>query len=117
MAGGQRKRTLGMMMDQQFEFQHDASDWREQGVKQNVLGSDLITHYPVEEVSGQPKNVEFHLVDQDQVWAMGPNTRFVVMGQFQVMTPAKGEEPWVPWATCTDEEVDKCIVAPNWFES
>jgi hypothetical protein len=29
-------------------------------------------------VKAHPKMVEFELLDLDQVWSMGPNTRFVV---------------------------------------
>jgi len=92
MANGQKKRKLSMtMVDPQFDFQSEEPLWRQQQdhtppQQQNVFGSNFVRHYPVAPIVGHPKYVEFKLSDLDQVWAMGPNTRFVVSGMFQVIT-------------------------------
>ncbi len=82
----------------------------------NVFGSNFVRHYPVEPVPGHPKVVEFQFLDVDQVWAMGPNTRFVVSGMFQVSKPPpEGQMP--EWEPCTEDELDKVVVQPNFFQS
>jgi FkbM family methyltransferase len=64
----------------------------------------------------KPKVIEFELLDLDHYWAMGPNTRFVVSGQFQVSKPPpEGQMP--EWEPCTEDELDKVVVQPNFFES
>jgi len=122
MANGQKKRKLSMtMVDPQFDFQSEEPLWRQQQdhtppQQQNVFGSNFVRHYPVTPIVGHPKYVEFKLSDLDQVWAMGPNTRFVVSGMFQVSKPPpEGQMP--EWEACTEEELDKVVVQPNFFES
>jgi hypothetical protein len=122
MANGQKKRPLSMMtVEPQFDFQSEEPLWRQkqqhkQQQQQNVFGSNFVRHYPVEPVPGHPKVVEFQFLDLDQVWAMGPNTRFVVSGQFQVSKPPpEGQMP--EWEPCTEDELDKVVVQPNFFES
>ena len=112
-----KKRDLSTMMDPQFEFPEEIPDWRQQGGKQKVMGTNFIQIKPYYELQQPPKVIEFELLDLDHYWAMGPNTRFRVKGVFQVMTPAKDETPAIPWANCTTDELDKVIVQPNWFES
>jgi hypothetical protein len=47
---------------------------------------------------------------------MGPSTWFVVEGIFEVSKPPPdGKMP--KWEACTEEELDKVVVQPNWFES
>jgi len=76
----------------------------------------LILIYPLGKVESHPKVVEFELLDLDQVWAMGPSTQFVVEGRFEVSKPPPdGQMP--VWETCTEEEMDKVVVQPNWFMS
>ena len=117
MASGQpKKRTLSMTMDPQFDFQPLEPDVQKQNQPQNVLGSNLVIINPLDEVKAHPRMVEFELLDLDQVWAMGPNTRFVVKGRFEVSKPPPvGKMP--VWEACTEEELDKVVVQPNWFES
>ena len=120
MANGQKKRPLSMMtVEPQFDFQSEEPLWRQkqqhkQQQQQNVFGSNFVRHYPVEPVPGHPKVVEFQFLDLDQVWAMGPNTRFVVSGQFQVSKPPpEGQMP--EWEPCTEDELDKVVVQHNFF--
>ena len=103
-------------MDQQFEFPQEVPDWRKDGLNQKIYGSKLVNHYPIDPIPEHPRLVEFEFLDTDDVWAMGPNTRFSFRGVFQCMTPPKGEAPEIPWANCKPEELDKVIVQPNWFE-
>ena len=109
------------MVDPQFDFQSEEPLWRQQQdhippQQQNVFGSNFVRHYPVAPIVGHPKYVEFQLSDLDQVWAMGPNTRFVVSGMFQVSKPPpEGQMP--EWEACTEEELDKVVVQPNFFKS
>ncbi len=60
--------------------------------------------------------VEFELLDLDHFWAMGPSNRFVVRGLFQVSKPPP-ERQMPEWEHCTEDELDKVVVQPNWFES
>jgi len=117
MASGQpKKRTLSMMMEPQFDLQSEGSDQKKQNQPQNVLGSNFVIINPLGKVEGHPEVVEFEFLDLDQVWAMGPNTRFVVKGRFEVSKPPPdGKMP--VWEACTEEELDKVVVQPNWFES
>jgi hypothetical protein len=111
MASGQtKKRTLS-----QLDFQPLEPDFKKQNQPQNVLGSNLVIINPLEEVKAHHKMVEFELIDLDQVWAMGPNTRFVAKGRFEVSkTPPVGK--MLIWGACIEEELDKVVVQPNWSE-
>ena len=105
-----------MTTEPQFDFQQVKPDWRQQKEMQNVLGSNLVIIKPLSEIESHPSMVEFELSDTDQVWGMGPNTHFVVTGQFQVQKePPEGHMP--KWETCNEEELDKVVVQPNWLES
>jgi hypothetical protein len=76
----------------------------------------LVIINPLGKVKGHPEVVEFEFLDLDQVWAMGPITHFVVKGRFEVSKPPPdGKMP--VWEACTEEELDKVVVQPNWFES
>ncbi len=79
------------------------------------MGSNLVIINPLDEVKAIPKMVEFELLDLDQVWAMGPNTRFVVKGRFEISKPPPVGKMLV-WEACTEEELDKVVVQPNWLE-
>ncbi len=117
MASGQpKKRTLSMTMKPQFDLQSEGSDQKKEYQPQNLLGSNLVIINPLGKVEGHHEVVEFEFLDLDQVWAMGPNTQFVVKGRFEVSTPPPdGKMP--VWEACTVEELDKVMVHPNWFES
>ncbi len=49
------------------------------------MGSNFVIINPLGKVEGHPEVVEFEFLDLDQVWALGPNTRFVVKGRFEVL--------------------------------
>jgi hypothetical protein len=117
MANGQtKKRTLSMTIGPQFDFQPERPDQKKQQQSQNVLSSDLVIINPLGKVESHPEVVEFELLDLNQVWAMGPSTRFVVEGIFEVSKPPPdGQMPI--WETCTEEELEKVVFQPNWFES
>ena len=58
--------------------------------------------------------VEFEFLDLEQVWAIEPNTCFVVKGRFEVFKPPPdGKMP--VWEACTEEELDRVVVHPNCF--
>ncbi len=104
------------MMEPQFDLQSEGSDQKKQNQLQNVLSSNLVIINSLGKVEGHPEVVEFEFLDLDLVWAMGPNTRFVVKGRFEVSKPPPdGKMP--VWEACTEEELDKVVVQPNWFES
>ena len=89
---------------------------KKQSQQQNVFGSNLVKNKPLGKVGGHPKLIEFELVDLHQVWTMGPSTHFVVRGRFEfAQEPKDGKMPL--WLACTEEELDKMVVQPNWFES
>ena len=111
-----KKRTLSMTMKPQFDFQPEGPDQKKQHQPQSVLGTNFVKIYPLGNIESHPEMVEFELLDLDHVWAMGPSTRFVVSGQFQVSKPPPdGQMP--EWENCTEDELDKVVVQPNWFES
>jgi hypothetical protein len=111
-----KKRTLSMAMEPQFDFQPEGPDQKKQHQPQSVLGSNFVKIYPLGNIEGHPEVVDFELLDLDHVWAMGPSTRFVVQGKFEVSKPPPdGQMP--EWGDCTEEELDKVVVQPNWFES
>lgn len=109
------KRKLSMT-NPQFDFQKE-STWKEDGKSQQVRGSSYVQYYPFKPIDEQPNVVDFHLKDQQNCWAFGPNTCFKIKGQFQGMTPAKGSDPEIPWAPLDASECDKVIVAPNWLDT
>ncbi len=83
------KRKLSMT-NPQFDFQKESS-WREDGKSQQGRGSSYIQYYPFKPTDEQLTAVDSHLKDQQICWAFGPKTRFKIKGQFQGMTPSKGE--------------------------
>ena len=89
---------------------------KKQNQQQNVFGSNLVKSKPLGKVEGHPKLIEFELVDLHQVWAMGPSTHFVVRGRFEFAQEPKDGKMSV-WLACTEGELDKMVVQPNWFES
>ena len=112
---GEKKHKMSAL-ESQFEFPEIKNDWQDKAHTQKILGSDYVIIEPVSTVPVQPKQVEFELRDNEDVWSMGPNTRFKIEGQFQFMTPKEGDTPATEWAPCTATEVTEVVVAPNWFE-
>jgi hypothetical protein len=111
-----KKRTLSMTMEPQFDFQPEGPDQKKQNQLQCVLGSNFVRNNPLGNIESHPEMVEFELLDLDHLWAMGPSTRFVVQGKFEVSKPPPdGQMP--ECENCTEDELDKGVVQPNWFES
>ena len=105
-------------LEKQFEFPDVKNTWQEKGSSQKILGSDFIvidSLSPI--VDGKPKIVEFELRDNEEVWSMGPNTRFKIKGQFQTAKAPTAEKPLWEWEACTAAEIERCVVQPNWVES
>jgi hypothetical protein len=116
MANGQTKKRTVNDNGLQFDFQPEGPDQKKQQQSQNVLSYNLVIINPLGEVESHPEVVEFELLDLNQDWAMGPSTQFVVEGIFEVSKPPPDGQMSV-WETCTEEELDKVVVQPNWFES
>lgn len=104
------------MTDQQFEFPVEG-EWRQKGKSQKVRGTSLEKYSPYHPIENPPRIVEYYFEKLKGVWAFGPNTRFVVRGQFQGMTPSKDGDPPNPWESLSSSECEQVIVAPNWLES
>lgn len=104
------------VLEKQLMFDKKEKNALVEGKTQKILGSDFFRIEPLNKIEEQPRQIEFELKDSEEVWAMGPNTRFKVRGVFQVMTPKVGEAPEVPWANATDKELNKVILQPNWFD-
>jgi hypothetical protein len=105
-----------MTMEPQVDFQPEGPNQKKARSTTNVFGSNLFKSKPLGKVEGHPKLIEFELVDLHQVWAMGPSTHFVVRGRFEFAQEPKDGKMSV-WLACTEEELDKMVVQPNWFES
>lgn len=103
--------------EKQFEFPEVKNVWQDKGKTQKILGTEYFTVDSVSPITGRPKQVEFELRDNEEVWGMGPNTRFKVRGQFQCMLPAKDGQPATDWTPCGKADLDKVVVAPNWFDA
>ncbi len=82
-----KKRTLLMTMEPQFDFQPEGPNQKKQNQPQSVLVSNFVRINPLGNIESHPELVEFEFLDLDQVWAMGPNTCFVVKGRFEVSKP------------------------------
>ena len=106
----------GNDLNEQFQFPSIKREWQKSATHQKIMGTDYVRIDPFYKIEAQPKQIEFEIKDSEEVWSMGPNSRFKVKGVFQVMTPA-GPNPEVPWANCTAAELDKVIVQPNWLET
>jgi len=104
-------------LEKQFEFPDVKSAWQEKGKSQKILGSDFVTIDSLSPIiDGVPRLVEFELRDNDEIWSMGPNTRFKIEGQFQVQKPpAQGQMP--KWEVCNAAEIANVVVQANWSQS
>ena len=105
-------------LEKQFEFPDVKNVWQEKGTSQKIMGSDFVVIDSLSPIlDGKPKIVEFELKDTEEVWSMGPNTRFKIKGQFQVAKPP--EAPATQWVyePCSVLELDKVVVQPNWIEA
>ena len=99
------------VLERQFEFPA-LENWRK-GQQQKVQSVNYKVHNR-SRVQG-PEHAttcsEFTL-KEDEVFSFGPQSRFIVTGQFQVRTEAAAE-----WTGC-EAGVDgpKVVLVPNWFE-
>ena len=114
--GSYEKKQKMSDLESQFDFPEIKTDWKTKGHLQKVLGSDYVTIEPLNQVPIQPKQVDFELMDIQDLWSMGPNTRFKIEGMFQCFTPKEGETPAIDWAPCTAADLPLVTVAPNFFD-
>jgi hypothetical protein len=110
--GVKRKADL---LDEQFEVA-PIENWR-LGQKQKVLGCEYIEHSPINPtLEEQPKNVEFEIKEQEQVWGFGLNSRFIIKGKFQYQTPPTAQAAAGEWTGVPETHKNTVIVAPNFFD-
>lgn len=103
-------------LEKQFEFPDLKANWQDKGGKQKVLGTDFLTINSLSPIqNGTPKLVEFEFRDNDEVWGMGPNTRFKIKGRFEVTVDEEGKMP--VWQACTAADLADVVVQPNWGEA
>ena len=80
-------------LEKQFEFPDVKNVWQEKGTSQKIMGSDFVIIDSLSPIlDGKPKIVEFELKDTEEVWSMGPNTRFKIKGLFQVAKPPEAPQ-------------------------
>jgi len=112
MSKHEKQKTLSEL---QFEYPH-SSNWRDAGKHQKIFGSEFVKHEPITKISSSPSKIEFKLRDVDRFYAMGPNTRFQIEGQFQHRTAKTNTAEPGPWLPCDVANAATVIVAPNWKE-
>jgi len=84
-----------------------------------VLGSDFVTYKPKDPLDSYTSSIKFELTDNFRAWALGINTFFHIEGTFELSKPAGADpetDPEIDWRPCTEQDINKCIVAPNWFD-
>ena len=83
---------------------------------QKVFAKNYKVMYPSTPITKDMKYIEFDFKDTEYVWSFGPNTRFMITGRFECMTPAHGDTPATEWTGVTSDDVDKVIVSPNFLD-
>ena len=105
-SGSKRPSSL---LEQQFEFP-SPENWK-RGQTQKVQAVSYKVHNKSHFIGRDeaPSCVEFTL-KEDEIFSFGPQSRFLISGQFQKRAGA-GE-----WTPCVKEDSDKVTLIPNWFE-
>jgi hypothetical protein len=106
MSGSKRPSSL---LEQQFEFP-SPENWK-RGQTQKVQAVSYKVHNKSHFVGREdaPSCVEFTL-KEDEIFSFGPQSRFLITGQFQKKS---GNGEWTP---CVKADGAKVTLIPNWFE-
>ena len=97
------------LLENQFDFP-PPENWKK-GQQQKVQAISYTVHNKSHFIGKEeaPSCVEFTL-KEDEIFSFGPQSRFLITGQFQTKAGA-GE-----WTPCAEADSAKVVLIPNWFE-
>ena len=102
------------LLDESFDFP-PPENWKT--AQKKVLGITYNVLKPYRPLDLQPQQVEFVIDEkQENVWAMGQNTRFRSTGKFQSMLPDPVTGLATEWKGVEKADAVNVIVAPNFID-